>query len=146
AILEDPPPPARPRGRRIARDLEVVMRTALERDVSRRYRTALEFADDLRRVRMREPIRARPVGTGIRAVRFVQRNPVVTTLVAALFLALAAGMLWSMHKGRELAAAFDEVQWLADAKRIDTLRDALLHVPARDENDVPDLVLWLDEA
>jgi len=43
------------------RDLAIVIDTAIEKDRSRRYATALDFAEDLRAMRMHEPIRARPV-------------------------------------------------------------------------------------
>ena len=48
--------------RALPRDLAVVLACALDVDRSRRYATALAFAEDLRRVREHEPILARPAG------------------------------------------------------------------------------------
>ena len=56
-------------------DLKVVVETALEKDRDRRYQTALDLAEELRRVRMHEPILAKPVGPLVRLQRWAQRNP-----------------------------------------------------------------------
>ena len=48
------------------RDLKVVLDKALEKERDRRYQTALDLAEELRRVREYEPIRARPVTRWIR--------------------------------------------------------------------------------
>ena len=47
---------------RIPPDLNTVVEVALDRDRTRRYSTALELADDLKRVRSFEPIRAKAAG------------------------------------------------------------------------------------
>ncbi len=73
-ILNDPPPNPRRLRRDLNRDLAVVIQTALERDRSRRYPTALALAEDLRRVREFIPILARPAGPILRLRRWIQRN------------------------------------------------------------------------
>jgi WD40 repeat protein/serine/threonine protein kinase len=80
----------------IPRDLKVVLETALERDRGRRYKTAFDFAEDLRRVRSYEPIKARPAGPIIRFQRWTQRNPVLATATLGLFLLLASGLAISL--------------------------------------------------
>ncbi|MGH9362366.1 MAG: serine/threonine-protein kinase, partial [Thermoanaerobaculia bacterium] len=57
-ILGSDPPAPRRLNPKISKDLKVVLETALEKNVDRRYQTALDFAEDLRRVRAFEPIRA----------------------------------------------------------------------------------------
>lgn len=74
--------------RRIPRDLQVVIETAMAREPSRRYATALEFAEDLRRVRTYEPITARRAGVVTRTQRWVQRNPVIAGFLAVVSLSL----------------------------------------------------------
>jgi WD40 repeat protein len=76
----------------VSKDLRVVLQTAMERDRDRRYQTALAFAEDLRRVRSREPILARPAGPMLRLRRWSQRNPQLAISLAGLFVALAAGL------------------------------------------------------
>ena len=59
---------------KISDDLRAVVERALEKDPKRRYQTALELAEDLRRIRNFEPVRARPAGPVIRMRRWTQRN------------------------------------------------------------------------
>ncbi len=74
----------------IPADLRVVIDKVMEKDRERRYPTAEEFAEELRRVRVDEPIAARPPGTATRIRRWGKRNPgkAGALLVAA---ALVAG-------------------------------------------------------
>jgi WD40 repeat protein len=91
-ILSAEPEAPRRRNPMVPPDLQVVLSTAMEKDRDRRYQTALDLAEDLRRVRELEPIRARPAGALLRLKRWAQRNPVVAASVAAAFLALAVGL------------------------------------------------------
>ena len=77
---------------KIPRDLKVVIETAVEKDRDRRYKTALELAEDLRRVRLYEPIQARPAGALLRFRRWTQRNPVLATAILGAFLILSTGL------------------------------------------------------
>lgn len=70
--------------------LETICLKALERDRRRRYQTAGEFRDDLRRFLDSQPIRARRAGMGMRMQRFVARHPVAVLAAAA---AMVAGSL-----------------------------------------------------
>jgi WD40 repeat protein/serine/threonine protein kinase len=92
-ILATDPPDPRRRNPRISREITVILETALEKDRDRRYRTALDFADDLRRARNLEPIRARPAGLLLRFRRWTQRQPLVAAMVLGLFLLLTAGLV-----------------------------------------------------
>lgn len=78
---------------RAPRDLEVILATAMEHDLARRYQSALDFAEDLRRLREREPIRARPASLGLRLARWSQRNPVLASTGALLVAAVAVVFL-----------------------------------------------------
>ncbi|MCE9637281.1 MAG: protein kinase, partial [Planctomycetes bacterium] len=96
-ILRTESPHARSRNAEIPRDLDVVVATAMEKDPDRRYRTARDFADDLRRVLRNEPVRARPAGRIVRLRRWAQRNPGLSASLAALLVALSAGLAASLH-------------------------------------------------
>lgn len=84
-----------PRLRRVAPavppDLAAIVATAMEKDPSRRYRTARLFAEDLAAFRSGRTVRARPVSTLVRAGRWVKREPVKAGLAAAVLAALLVG-------------------------------------------------------
>jgi len=85
----------------LPKDLDVALQCALAKDRTRRYATALAFAEDLRAVRLREPIAARPVGWPGRTLRWAQRNPVVAGLAALLFVTLtASAVFFAMQSAR----------------------------------------------
>jgi WD40 repeat protein len=94
-------------GRGLPRDLEVVLAMALERDLLRRYATALDLAEDLRRVRAREPVKARPAGPLLRLGRWAQRHPALAGSLSAVLTSLTGGLLWSLHLLAREARALD---------------------------------------
>ena len=77
----------------VPRDLKTIVEKALEKDRNRRYETAEDLAEDLRRFRQREPIHARPVTTWIRVWRWAQRNPLVAASLLLAFLSLGGGLI-----------------------------------------------------
>ena len=97
AILREPAPRAGAGNAAVPRDLDVVLATALEKDPARRYASALDFAEDLRRVREFEPIRARPAGPLLRFARWTRRHPRVAAATVGGFLALAAGLVVALQ-------------------------------------------------
>jgi eukaryotic-like serine/threonine-protein kinase len=73
-------------------DLSTVLSCALDVDRSRRYATALAFAEDLRRVREKEPILAKPAGWWILTRRWAERHPAAAAGGLATFTLLVAGL------------------------------------------------------
>jgi WD40 repeat protein/serine/threonine protein kinase len=85
--------PVRPRSvdRRIPRDLETIVLKAIDKDLRRRYQSADDLAEDLRRFLADEPIRARRTSGVERSFRWCRRNPTVAALLAAVAALLLAG-------------------------------------------------------
>ncbi len=83
SVLVSEPTPLRRIDPSIARDLEVVIAKAMEKDRERRYRTAREFGDDLRAVLELRPITARPAGPLLRALKWTRRNRAASTALLA---------------------------------------------------------------
>ncbi len=89
-VLHGEPKAPRALNDRIPRDLETICLKAMAKDRNRRYATAGEMADDLRRWLAGRPILARPVGRLEKAWRWCQRNPVIAALLAIVFLSLTS--------------------------------------------------------
>jgi eukaryotic-like serine/threonine-protein kinase len=85
----DPLPPRRLQPH-VPRDLDTICLKCLQKAPARRYGSATELADDLRRFLAGEPIRARPLGTAERLVRWCRKRPAVAALTSAVFLLLVA--------------------------------------------------------
>jgi hypothetical protein len=87
----EPVPPTRLQPR-LPRDLETICLKCLRKDPDRRYGSARELSEDLRRFLAGEPIHARPPRLGERAVKWARRRPAVAALLTALVAITLVGM------------------------------------------------------
>jgi len=126
AILAEDPPDPRRANPELDRDLATILETSTAKERDRRYQSALDFAEDLRRWRAREPLRARPVGRIERVRRWMQRNPALAGSAAAIVvLLLAASALLSYGLGAagradvesELRTAAEDARGRAETER-----------------------------
>jgi tetratricopeptide (TPR) repeat protein len=116
-VLRDEPRPPRRLNDRIPRDLETICLKAMAKEPARRYATARDLADDLRRHLKGEPIKARPAGRVGRLWRWCRRNPAVAGLLAALALALMGGLAavtWKWQEERRARAEADQARQEAE--------------------------------
>ncbi len=128
-------------------DLKVVLETALTKEQDRRYQTALDLAEDLRRVRETEPILARPVGPFGRYRRWARRRPALAATSTGLLLALVMGVLVSGYLLRESRVSLAESQRLNDIRGLPFVEQTAAEErwPALPEG-IPQIDDWLVEA
>ncbi len=91
-VVNDEPPSPRKLNASIPRDLETICLKCLENHRARRYQSAAELRDDLKRFLAGEPIQARPVRPVERLSKWAVRRPQVASLLAAFVLAVVLGL------------------------------------------------------
>jgi tetratricopeptide (TPR) repeat protein/ribosomal protein S27E len=124
-VLHEEPRPPRRLNDRIPRDLETITLKAMAKEPARRYPTARELADDLRRWLKGEPILARPTGRLEKWWRVCRRNPGMAGLTAALLVVLVAGttastILWLQARANYQEAVLERAR--ADENFRETLQ------------------------
>jgi WD40 repeat protein len=88
-VLDLEPEPPRARHPRVYRDLELICLRCLAKEPQRRYATAQELAEDLRRFLNSEPIQTRPSSAWERTIKWIKRRPMATALLGVSGLAVA---------------------------------------------------------
>ena len=91
-VLTEEPRSARLLNDKIPRDLETICQKAMAKEPSKRYQTALEIADDLRRWQRGLAIHARPISRLERGWRWCKCRPLVAALAPALVLVVCGGV------------------------------------------------------
>jgi len=156
AVVHDDPPRPRLLNPTAPRDLETICLKCLEKEPAKRYASAQELADELRRFERGEPIKARPISQPEKVWRWCKRKPALAASLVLLHVVLAAGLagvLWQWRRAENNAAdarakesASRESLYAADislahrALQADNLRQALdllkKHVPEPGEPDL----------
>jgi len=99
-VVNDEPVPLRQLQSKTPADLETVCLKCLEKEPKKRYPTALDLAEDLRRYLAGLPVQARPVGRVERGWRWCKRNAVIAALLATMALGALGGFValwWRLH-------------------------------------------------
>ncbi|MFG0255711.1 MAG: protein kinase, partial [Rhodopirellula sp. JB053] len=108
--------PRRPRviRREVPVDLDAICMKCLEKDIDKRYATAAELRDDIRRFLNGQPTLARPVPVWEEVYRWSRRSPSTAALVFVCIASLIAGVwglsLFSSHLLRHEAQLTDALE------------------------------------
>ena len=99
-VIHNDPSSPRKLVNNLPRDLETICMTCMQKDPAKRYQTASQLADELHRFLSGQPILARRISSFDRALRWCQRNPVVSSLASLLILSLVIGLLGVVSQWR----------------------------------------------
>ncbi|NOX53027.1 MAG: protein kinase [Planctomycetes bacterium] len=117
-LLHDEPPSPRRFNNTIPRDLETICLKCLEKEPRRRYSSAAEVAEELRRFLRGEPIHARPISPLERTWRWCKRHPSISLSIVAIVVTVAvAFVLITRSRNRAIRLARENAQ-LAQAERV----------------------------
>jgi tetratricopeptide (TPR) repeat protein len=97
-IQKDPTPPRKVNGK-VPVDLDTICLKAMDKDPERRYQTAGQMAEDLRRYVDRFAILARRAGPFAQLQKWVTRNPALSGALAAVLVlvGIAVGLAYRSH-------------------------------------------------
>jgi WD40 repeat protein/tRNA A-37 threonylcarbamoyl transferase component Bud32 len=124
-VVEREPAAPRSLNDAVDRDLNTIVLKCLEKRPERRYASATELAEDLRRYLDRRPIQARPAGAVEKAVRWCRRNPIVAASlagIAAVGMAAFVAISWSYVRAEQARQRESTQRELADQARRDAER------------------------
>ncbi|MCC7290914.1 MAG: tetratricopeptide repeat protein [Phycisphaerales bacterium] len=137
---------ARTLGRSLSGDLDWITMKALEKDRTRRYASASDFAEDIRRHLRHEPVVAGRPGAFYRAGKFVRRHRVGSCMSAATAVLLMGATIVSSYQASrarraEALAALRLNDVIHEAEKTMAVSAFLRHVltspdPVRDGRDV----------
>ncbi len=120
---QEPVPPTHLQPR-LPRDLEIICLKGLRKDPRRRYGSARELADDLRRFLNGQPILARPVPVWERAWKWMKRRPGAAALAAVTLLAVCSVVTAvALHAHNQSQEARIYRQELDHAKELEKVRE-----------------------
>ena len=144
-IREDEPRRLGTLRRELAGDLETIVAKAMEKEPGRRYASASELAQDLRRFLADEPIAARPPSTLYQLRKFARRHSLLVGGGAAFVALLAGAVAVTARLAARLARERDEAQAVSGFLE-DVLSSAELHVGGKDATIADAVRLAKDQA
>ncbi|HEY7387980.1 MAG TPA: serine/threonine-protein kinase, partial [Bryobacteraceae bacterium] len=105
-------------------DVETIVAKALEKDKTRRYASAAELANDLRRYLADQPITARPASTGYQLRKFARRHKALVGATGVVFAVLIAGIVATTREAVRARRAELSAEAVSDFLQNDLLAQA----------------------
>jgi len=118
----------------VSEDLDNIVLKAMHKDPARRYVSAEQLAEDIRRHLANLPVRARKDTIAYRASKFASRHKVGVAAVSTAAVILTAGMIVTVREGRIAQRRFNDLRQLANSLIFDihdSIRDLPGSTPAR---------------
>jgi eukaryotic-like serine/threonine-protein kinase len=137
-IQHDDPVPLRKFAARVPRDLDTICEKCLQKEPARRYATALNLADDLRRYLEGRPILARPVSPAEKLWKAAKRHPARAALGATLLLAALGAAVGGVQIALDRRRADEADRRAALGKRNEAIADAAETIRAAARSAAPD--------
>jgi serine/threonine protein kinase/tetratricopeptide (TPR) repeat protein len=137
--------PASPRrfDGQIPKDLETICLKAMEKEPARRFSSAADLADELRRFAEGRPIRSRPLGPVGRMLKWCRRHRAATTAIAlaAIAMILATGLALSVQESkRARAVAAERARHERAATLIAEVRQRVVYLDYRRTDHIAELL------
>ncbi len=140
-ILEEEPTGVGTLQRALRGDVETMVHKAMAKEKERRYASAEEFAQDIRRHLLDEPIHAVPPSRTYLARKFARRHRLVLGAAAAVFLALVAGLAMALRGLDQARAERDQKNLALEEVRRERDEKNLALAEVLEERDQKDLAL-----
>lgn len=109
-------------------DLDNLTAKALEKDPARRYSSAAQLGEDVRRFLEGRPLLARGSSPGYRFAKFIRRNRLAAALVVLTILSTVAGLAFSIYEARRATRGAALVRQLANTFVFEVY-DAIARLP-----------------
>ncbi len=107
-VVADEPVPPTQLNPKVPRDLETICLKCLSKEPARRYASALDLAEDVRRFHSGNAIHGRRTPAWERAWKWARRRPTTAALIVALALAglgvMAGGVFYGLYKDQQATA------------------------------------------
>ena len=141
-VTEREPDPPHRHNAAIPADLDTIILKCLEKEPDRRYATAREVAEDLRRFLAGEPIQARPASLLYKVGKKVRKHKVLTAVAAAALMVMAILTALSIRaeiEGRRRAAVAQH--FVEQAKEIESMARVSAMMPLHDRSSEREAIL-----
>ena len=91
-------------------EVQTIVEKAIEKDKRRRYQSASDLADDIRRYLCDQPITARPASSVYKLSKFAKRNMGLVGGIAAAAVILAAGVMGVSYQAARATAGWNKAE------------------------------------